>query len=107
MKIFPKTRLERIRVLWALTGGANFLAFLAHIVSDGTTAFPTGGRLVAGQYLVSSHGKDIAFTESGYIFSYAHGVIFIVVHIACMVAFWWLHGRKTNEAPAPPSHPQP
>ena len=94
--ITPKTRRERVRALWLVVGAVNFAAFLAHVLHDGTSAFPSGGRLVAGQFLVPSHGKEIAFTEVGYFFSYAHGVVFVIIHLVCMVVLWRLHERRSK-----------
>jgi hypothetical protein len=87
----PRTHRERLRLIWLIIGVVNFLAFLAHAAFDhGGFAFPTGGRLVDGVYLVTQHGKDFAFTPSRYLFSYWHGVLFVIVHLACMVAVWRL-----------------
>lgn len=89
--IAPRARRERLRLCWLIIGVANFLAFLAHGAFDrGGFAFPTGGRLVDGLYLVTQHGRDFTFTAGRYLFSYWHGVLFVVVHLVCMVAVWRL-----------------
>jgi bacteriorhodopsin len=90
----PRTREERLRFYWLAIGAVNFLAFIAHIMRDGTCAFPSGGRLVGGYYLVPCHGRDIAFTPTGYAFSFWHGIIFVVIHLVCMFAMWRL--RRTR-----------
>jgi hypothetical protein len=84
----PRTRQERIRLYWLLIGAVNFFAFVIHVLADGTSAFPSGGRLVSGYYLVPCHGKDIAFTPNAYVFSYWHGIFFVVIHLVCMFAGW-------------------
>jgi hypothetical protein len=84
--VAPKTRRESVRLRWLVVGVVNFAAFLAHLVSDGTCAFPIGGRFIAGQYLVPSHGKDIPFTPNSYWFSYVHGVVFVIIHVASLVS---------------------
>jgi hypothetical protein len=87
----PRTHIERLRLFWLLLGVMNFVAFLVHGAFDrGGFAFPTGGRLVDGVYLVTQHGRDFAFTPGRYLFSYWHGVFFVVVHLVCMVAAWRL-----------------
>ena len=93
----PKTRQEKIRLLFVIIGAVNFVAFLVHMGIDGTSAFPSGGRLVDGHYLVPNHGREVSFTPIRYQLSYLHGVIALVVHIACTVAIWKLGNRK-NEA---------
>src|SRR5207248_9049193 len=78
----PRTRRVRFRLCWLVVGVVNFLAFLAHGAFDrGGFAFPIGGRLVDGLYLVAQHGRDFAFTPSRYLFSYWHGVFFVVLHL--------------------------
>ena len=93
----PQTRQDRLRLYWLVIGTVNFLAFIIHAISDGTCAFPSGGRLVGEHYLVTSHGRDISFTPTGYAFSFWHGVVFVVIFVVCMFAVWRL--RKT-ERPA-------
>jgi len=92
----PKTQSEKMRLCWLVVGVVNFVAFLAHAAFDrGGFAFPTGGRLVDGVYHVTQHSKDFAFTPSRYLFSYWHGVLFVVIHLICMFALWRLKSRKT------------
>src|SRR5436189_5214939 len=87
----PRTRHEKIRLCWLIVGAANFLAFLAHgEIDHGGFAFPTGGRLVDGVYLVTQHGRDFPFTPGRYFFSYWHGAFFVIVHLVCMFAMWRL-----------------
>lgn len=88
--LIPRTHRERIRLLWVLVGAANFLAFVAHMVKDGTCTLFGGGRWMADQYLAYSHGSELPFTATGFWFSYIHGWLFLIVHFACMVAIWWL-----------------
>src|SRR5438093_11254101 len=95
--LFLQTRPERVRFLWLLIGVANFIAFLVHLSTDGMCAFPTGGRHVAGQYFVPSHGKEIAFSPFGFWFSYIHGWIFVIVTVACMIAIRRLQRRNASE----------
>ena len=76
-----------------MLGVANFIAFMTHMLIDGTSAFPSGGRFVDGQFLVSSHGHDVAFTVGRYWFSYIHGIVFVIVHLAVML-FGMLSPRK-------------
>jgi hypothetical protein len=89
--VAPQTRRERLRLLWLVVGVVNFVAFIAHVLSDGTCALFGRERLVDGHYLLVSHGKDISFTPAGYWFSYWHGVAFVAVHLVCIVAVWRLH----------------
>jgi len=87
----PNTHRERLRLCWLVVGAVNFIAFLAHAGFDrGCIAFPVGGRLIGGLYYVTQHGRDFAFTPGRYLFSYRHGVLFVIVHLVCMVAFWRL-----------------
>jgi hypothetical protein len=95
--IAPRTRQERLRLCWVIVGVLNFVAFLAHgAVDHGGFAFPTGGRLVDGLYLVTQHGRDFAFSPGRYLFSYWHGVVFVVVSLVCMVAVWRLKSRRVE-----------
>jgi hypothetical protein len=84
----PKTREERNRFYWVAAAAVNFLAFIAHVLSDGTCAFPSGGHLVGNYYFVPCHGKEVAFTQTGYAFSYWHGLIFVLIHVVCTIAIW-------------------
>lgn len=95
--VAPKTRNERIRLVLVIIAAVNFLAFLVHVGMDGTSAFPSGGRLVDGHYLVPNHGKQVSFTPIRYQLSYLHGVIALVIHIVCTVVIWKL-GNKKNES---------
>jgi hypothetical protein len=92
----PRTRRERIRLLWVIVGVVNFLAFLAHVLMDKASAFPGGGRFSDGHYLVREHGRDILFTPSGYLFSYWHGLFFVLLHLACTIMCWRL--RKQGDS---------
>ena len=86
-----KTRREKTRLWWLIIGIVNFVTFLMHGAFDrGGFAFPAGGRLVDGVYLVTQHGRDFAFTPDRYLFSYWHGVLFVVIHLVCMFAVWRL-----------------
>ena len=92
----PQTHREKVRLYWLIVVVVNFLAFLVHAAFDhGGFAFPSGGRLLDGIYLVTQHGRDISFTPARYFFSYWHGVVFVVVHLICTVAIWRL--RKTGD----------
>jgi hypothetical protein len=83
----PRTHRERLRLCWLVAAAVNFLAFLVHGALDrGAFAFPAGGRLADGVYLVTQHGRDFALTPARYLFSFWHGVLFVVVHLVCMVA---------------------
>ncbi len=77
-----------------LLGVVNFMAFMIHMLIDRTSAFPSGGRFVDGQFLVSSHGHDVAFTVGRYWFSYIHGIIFVIVHLAVMLFGMLSHRKK-------------
>ncbi len=91
----PKTRQEKIRLCWLIVGVVNFVAFLVHGALDrGGFAFPFGGRLVDGVYHVTQHSKDFAFTPGRYLFSYWHGVLFVVIHLVCMFAVWRLKKQE-------------
>ena len=80
-----------------LVGPLNFVAFMVHLLANKTSAFPAGGRLVNGLYLVTDHGHDIPFTPAAFWFSYIHGVIFVLVHIICMFLGWWF-GKRAGAA---------
>ncbi len=88
--VVPQSRRERLRLCWVVVGAVNFVAFVAHVIRDGTCSLFGRERLVDGHYLVVSHGKDISFTPGGYWFSYWHGVVFVTVHLVCMLAVWGL-----------------
>jgi len=92
--VAPRTLRERVRLWWVVVGVVNFVAFLVHAMIDHGSAFPAGGRLVDGVYLVMEHGHDIPFTPGRYLFSFLHGLFFVTVHLACMVAFWRLRSPK-------------
>src|SRR6266545_2570978 len=87
-----QSRRERIRLRWVVVGAVNFIAFVAHIEWDrGACVLGYGGHLVGGQYLVPSHGKDIALSTARYFFNLWHGVFFVVLHLLCMLVIWRLH----------------
>ena len=91
----PRTRQEKLRLCWLVVAVVNFLGFLVHgAFDDGFFAFPTGGRLDDGLYVVTQHGKDFSFTPSRYLFSYLHGVFFVIVHVVCMTAVWRLKKKQ-------------
>jgi uncharacterized membrane protein YwzB len=91
----PRNNHERLRLCWVIVGFVNFVAFLGHGAFDGGGfAFPAGGRLVGGVYLVTQHGRDFPFTPGRYWFSYWHGVFFVVIHLVCMVAVWRLKKQE-------------
>jgi hypothetical protein len=92
--VVPKTRHDKSRIIWVVICAVNFLAFTLDMVIKGTCAFPSGGQLVDGHYLVSSHGREISFTPAAFWFSYAHGVVFVIVHLVCMFALWRLRRTK-------------
>jgi len=85
-----QARRKRAESVVFTIGLLNFLAFLGHVLADKTSAFPGGGTLVNGVYLVVSHGHEIAFTPAEFWFSYVHGIVFVVVHLACMIFGWRL-----------------
>ena len=89
-KVRTETRRTKVRLLWVLVGGLNFVAFLVHVIMDHGSAFPAGGRLVDGQYFFTEHGRDIPFSPSAYEFNYWHGVLFVLLHLACMIVVWRL-----------------
>ena len=99
--IRPQVRQDRVRLIWLAVGAANFLAFGADIVINGTCAFPTGGHFIDGHYLVPSHGRDISFSPTAFWISYIHGVLFVIVHLVCMFAISRLCRKEimTNEKP--------
>src|ERR1017187_1902909 len=65
-----KTRNDKGRIFWVVVCAVNFLAFTLGMVIKGTCAFPSGGHLVDGHYLVPSHGREISFTPAAFGFSY-------------------------------------
>ena len=83
-----KTRRDRIRSLVLWIGLWNFLAFLGHVMADKASPFPGGGRLVNGVYLIAWHGSEISLTPVQFWLGYLHGVVFVVVHLACMLLGW-------------------
>jgi hypothetical protein len=85
-----QARRKRAESVVFTIGLLNFLAFLGHVMADKTSAFPGGGTLVNGVYLVVSHGHEIAFTPAEFWFSYVHGIVFVVVHLAWMILGWRL-----------------
>jgi hypothetical protein len=89
-----EARRKRVRSASAIVGGVNFVAFVWHSLSDGTCATFAKSRLVDGQYLVTSHGKEISFSQGGYWFSFWHGIVFVVVHIICMIAIWCVRRKE-------------
>jgi hypothetical protein len=87
---------ERVRQRWVILGAVNFVAFLAHLLVDRGCAFPAGGRLVGGAYLVTEHGQDVAFAPAAYFFSYLHGLFFVAFHLVCMIGIW--QSRQTRQS---------
>jgi hypothetical protein len=85
-----RARRKRAESVVGTIGLLNFLAFLGHLLADKTSAFPGGGTLVNGVYLVATHGHQIAFTRAEFWLNYVHGVVFVVVHLACMILGWRL-----------------
>ena len=92
----PKNRQEIIRLIFVIILVVNFVAFLAHTGIDRASAFPGGGRLVNGSYLVFQHGIEISFTPIRYQLNYLHGVIALVIHIICSFAIWKLSSKKNE-----------
>ena len=92
--VAPRTHRERVRLWWVVAGVVNLAAFVVHVMIDHGSAFPTGGRLVDGVYLVMQHGRDIPFTPGRYLFSFLHGLFAVIVHLVCMIAVWRL--RRTG-----------
>jgi hypothetical protein len=90
----PRTRRERFRLLWAIVGGLNFVAFLLHVMTDHGSAFPAGGRLVDGVYQVMEHGHYISFSPARYQFSFYHGLLFVIVSLLCVISVWRLRGAE-------------
>ena len=90
---FEKRR-ERVRLASVIVACVNFAAFVWHSLSDGGCATFAKSRLVEGHFLVNSHGREISFSPGGYWFSFWHGIVFIAVHLICMVAVW----RKRRNA---------
>jgi hypothetical protein len=82
--------LRRMAKLVRNVNVVNFLAYLAHRFYDGVGAFPSGGRLVDGQYLIASNGREFALSPGAYWFSYLHGVVFVLVLFATAVFVTWL-----------------
>ena len=99
--IAPATPRERRRLVWVAIGAVNFIVFVLHVVAKGTCAFPAGGNLADGVYLVPSHGRMIPFSPTAYALSYAHGVIAVLIHVASMIAVWRLRQSKETEKPEP------
>ena len=90
-----QTHREKIRLYWLIALVVNIVAFLAHVwIDHGGVAFPAGGRLIGGVYLVTQHGRDFSFTPSRYLLSYWHGAIFIVMLLICNFAIWRLRNIK-------------
>ena len=104
--VAPHTRREKVRLCWLVVAIVNFLAFGLHMGLDGgACALAYGGHLVGGEYLVPSHGKDIALSPSRYLFNLWHGVFFVIVHLVCMFAVWRLRrtGGSSRETVAQPA----
>ena len=83
-----QARRKRAESVVGAIGLLNFVGFLGHLLADKTSAFPGGGTLVNGVYFVATHGHQIAFTPAEFWFSYVHGVVFVVVHLVCMILGW-------------------
>ena len=102
MKLIPDLpdNNKRIYLVALFLGITNFVAFVVHAMADGTCAFPSGGHFVVDHYLVRTHGKDISFTPPGYWFSYLHGVVALLIHLASMIVVWYLRRRSPDDTNA-------
>lgn len=89
----PTDRIGRKRLFCVVVFAANFVAFLFHVLRDGTSAFPPGGALRGDHYLVISHGQEISFTLAAYWFSYVHGILFLAISLLCILWMWDLRRR--------------
>ena len=56
-----------------ITASIMFISFIVHMCYRGASAFPAGGELVDGTFLVEDHGKTYEFTPMQYWLSYVHG----------------------------------
>lgn len=68
-----------------------FVAFMAHLLAMGTSAFP-GGSIEGGQYLVHDHGKVITLTAAEYWCSYALGILLVCafgLQLVLSLFFMW------------------
>jgi hypothetical protein len=83
VKVFLETMRKQL-------GSVNFLTFVWHVLREGASAFPFGGRFADGNYLVFSHGKDLVFTTTTYWLNYLHGILFTIIQLICFVAIWRL-----------------
>jgi len=95
----PTDRIGRKRLFFIVLFAVNFLAFLFHVLRDGTSAFPPGGALRGDHYLVISRGQEISFTPAAYWFSYAHGILFLVSFL-CILWLWHLRRRADRASDA-------
>lgn len=86
---------KRTLLVVLVLGAANFIAFVVHVLADSTCALFGNGRYLDGLYLVRSHGKDIVFTPGAYWFSYIHGVVAVLIHIACTV--WYFRKQRGHK----------
>ncbi len=77
----------------------TFFSFLVHMLILGTSAFPGGGKLVEGRYLVKDHGKTFEMTCAQYWFSYIHGVVLVAVFVltALLVVRFYYTGDLRDE----------
>ena len=71
-------RAKRVVLPVLITAVLAFLSFVGHACLRGTSAFPGGGRLVDGRYLVEDHGHVYEFTPVQFWSSYIHGIVMIV-----------------------------
>jgi hypothetical protein len=93
-----QTGKEKASTIVFIIGLINFAVFVAHVLIDKTSAFPGGGTFSNGVYFVFSHGKQIPFTPVRFCFSYAHGLLFIMIHVLCMFFGWRYHSPSRRDA---------
>jgi len=89
-KLTPKSR----RVLYPLLI-VGMLDFLGFWFQTGASAFPLGGRVRDGHYVVRDHGRDYELTSTQFWLSYIHGASCAVLIFGYVGAF--LYFRQTGD----------
>jgi hypothetical protein len=105
MKQFYQLTPKAKRVLYPLLfmGILNFTSYWFHSGSLPASAFPFGGSLHEGNYIVRDHGRDHELTPTQFWLSYVHGAsvaVIVIVYLGALLRFRQTGDLKRVATPA-------